>query len=57
MIGTPEANNDEWRVAANSMVEGATQSLAAECAILCSLPSRIKGLKGGQCFWDSATGR
>jgi hypothetical protein len=46
MIGTPEANNTEKRMAANSMVEGATQSLAAECARLCSLPSRINGVKG-----------
>ena len=46
MIGTPEANDNEKRMAANSMVEGASQSLAAECARLCSLPSRINGVKG-----------
>jgi hypothetical protein len=46
MIGTPECNDKEKRIAANSMVEqGASESLAAECARLCSLPSRINGVK------------
>jgi hypothetical protein len=46
MIGTPEANDDEKCMAANSMVEGASKCLATECARLCSLPSRINGVKG-----------
>jgi hypothetical protein len=46
MIGTPEANDDEKRMAANSVVEGASQSSAAECARLRSSPSCIHGVKG-----------
>jgi hypothetical protein len=46
MTGTPEANDDEKKMAANSMIERASQSLAVECARLLALPSRICGVKG-----------
>jgi hypothetical protein len=46
LIGTPEANNGEKRMAAESMTETASKSLAFECARLCSISSRINGVKG-----------
>jgi hypothetical protein len=45
MVGTPEANDSEKRMAAHSMLEGAKKSLAEECARLCSLPERSGGVK------------
>jgi hypothetical protein len=46
LIGTPEANDGEKRMAAQSMVETASKSLADECARLCTLDSRLQGVKG-----------
>jgi hypothetical protein len=46
LIGTPEANDGDKRMTAQSMVETATKSLADECARLCSLDSRLQGVKG-----------
>jgi hypothetical protein len=47
LIGTPEANDGEKRMAAQSMVEMvASKSLADECAQLCTLDSRLQGVKG-----------
>jgi hypothetical protein len=37
LIGTPEANDSEKWMAAQSMVETASKSLADECARLCTL--------------------
>jgi hypothetical protein len=45
MIGTPEANDGTSRMAAHSMVENASKSLAEECVRLCSDESRIAGVK------------
>jgi hypothetical protein len=46
LIGSPEANDGAKRMAAHSMVEGASKSLALECARLCSDETRITGVKG-----------
>jgi hypothetical protein len=46
LVGTPEANNADKRIAAQSMVEMVSKSLADECVQLCSLDSRLHGLKG-----------
>jgi hypothetical protein len=46
MIGRPEESNEDTnRMAAYSMVEGASNSLARECARLCSNASRSAGVK------------
>jgi hypothetical protein len=46
LVGTPEANDGDKRMAAQSMVETASKSLADECVRLCSLDSRLQGVKG-----------
>jgi hypothetical protein len=46
LIGSPEANNFAQRMVAHSMVEGASKSLAEECARLCSDEARTSGVKG-----------
>ena len=45
LIGTPEANIKESRMAAHAMVENAALSLAEECARLCSSQARLRGVK------------
>jgi hypothetical protein len=45
MIGTPEANDGEKRMAAHAMLGDQKMSLAQESARLCSLPERIHGVK------------
>jgi hypothetical protein len=45
LIGSPEANDSSKRMDAHSMVEGASKSLAAECARLCSEEARASGVK------------
>jgi len=47
MIGTPEANDGEKRMAAHAMVEDAKASLAAEAKRLLSDPARKHGVQGG----------
>jgi hypothetical protein len=46
LIGSPEANDSAHRMVAHSMVEGASKSLAEECARLCSDEVRTSGVKG-----------
>jgi hypothetical protein len=46
LIGSPEANHSAHRMAAYSMVEGASESLREECTRLCSDEARISGVKG-----------
>ncbi len=46
LIGSPEANGSAHRMVAHSMVEGASKSLAEECAHLCSDEARTSGVKG-----------
>jgi hypothetical protein len=46
LIGSLEANNSAHRMVAHSMVEGASKSLAEECARLCSDEARTSGVKG-----------
>jgi hypothetical protein len=46
LVGTPEANDGDKRMAAQSMVEMASKSLADKCMWLCSLDSRLQGVKG-----------
>jgi hypothetical protein len=45
MIGTPEASIGNKRMAAHSMVEGASKSLAQEALRLCADASRLTGVK------------
>jgi hypothetical protein len=45
LIGLPEANDSSKRMDAHSMVEGASKSLAAKCACLCSKEVRASGVK------------
>jgi hypothetical protein len=45
MIGTPEASDGNKRMAAHSMVEGASKSLAQEALRLCADTSRLSGVK------------
>jgi hypothetical protein len=46
LVGTPKANDGDKRMAAQSMVEMASKCLADKCAWLCSLDSRLQGVKG-----------
>jgi hypothetical protein len=46
LTGTPEANDSEKRMSAESMTETASKSLAVEAQRLLSLDSRINGVKG-----------
>jgi hypothetical protein len=46
LIGSPEANDSAHRMVAHSMVEGASKSLAEECARRCSDEARTSGVKG-----------
>jgi|APIni6443716594_1056825.scaffolds.fasta_scaffold175977_4 hypothetical protein len=47
LVGTHEANkNGDKKMAAQSMVEMASKSLADKCVWLCSLDSRLQGMKG-----------
>jgi hypothetical protein len=45
MTNTPEANNGARRISAESMVEEASTSFETECQHICSLDSRISGVK------------
>jgi hypothetical protein len=45
MIGLPEGSDAENRMAAESMVEGTSKSLAVECARLLSASTRNEGMK------------
>ena len=47
MIGMPEANDGEKRMAAHAVVEDSSLSFAEECARLCSASDRSAGVKGG----------
>jgi hypothetical protein len=47
LVGTPGAQNQETRMEAAAMVDGAAKSLAEECHRLCTNEERACGVKGG----------